>query len=52
VNIVETLSGFGWAFACYLAVAGFYLAVIPAAVIGLAGAVTAWFVGRSRAGAS
>ncbi len=47
-NLVESMATFGWAGACYLAMAGWYLAALPAAFFGLLGPAAAWYVGRSR----
>lgn len=51
VNSVEALCGFSWAAACYFVVAGHWLGAAAAAIVGLAGPVTAWFVARMRASA-
>ena len=48
VNAVEGVCSLGWALACYLTVAGYYWAVVPAVVVGLAGPATAWFAARAR----
>jgi hypothetical protein len=50
VNSVEALSSFGWAAACYLAVARHGLWAAAAVTVGLAGPVTAWLVARMRKG--
>jgi ABC-2 type transport system permease protein len=51
VNVVEALSSFGWALACFLAISGYYEATAAGGLLGLVGPVTAWFAGRARRGA-
>jgi ABC-2 type transport system permease protein len=48
-NIVETLSTFGFAGGCYLAMAGWYRPALVVACLGLLGPVVAWLAGRRRA---
>ncbi len=50
VNLVEAVSSIGWAVACFLAIAGYYQAIIAGVVLGLIGPVTAWCSGRARRG--
>jgi ABC-2 type transport system permease protein len=48
LNMVEALSSFGWAGACYLAIAGHAGAAAAAALFGLVGPLAAWLGARMR----
>jgi ABC-2 type transport system permease protein len=48
LNMVEALSSFGWAGACYLAIAGHARAAVAAALFGLVGPLAAWLGARMR----
>ena len=48
MNIVEALGSFGWAGACYLAIAGHYWAAAAAALFGLAAPLAAWLTAGTR----
>ncbi len=47
-NLVESMAAFGWAGACYLAIAGHYAWALAPAFFGLAGPAAGWLIGRLR----
>ena len=47
-NVVEAVSSFGFAGACYLAMAGWHRAASLVAILGLLGPAAAWLAGRRR----